>query len=82
MILGYLDPGSGSILLQSVLFGLLVWLLPAVLVANYAQRKGQSFGIYLLIGLFLSWIIALVVLLIVDAIGSSSEAKPSPADPS
>jgi hypothetical protein len=72
MTLGYLDPGSGSIMVQS-LFGLLVWILPALLVAKYAQNKGKSFALYLFVGLFLSFVIALLVLL-VDLSGDEKAA--------
>jgi hypothetical protein len=81
MVLGYLDPGSSSVMFQVVFGGLLFWLLPAVLVARYAQSKGQSFGIYLLIALFLSWVVSLIVLLIVDAIQSSKGETAPPQAP-
>ncbi len=78
MILGYLDPGSGSILLQSF-FGILIWIVPAVLVAKFAQNKGKSFALYFLIGLFLSFVIALLVLLVDLSGDSKNEAGPPQA---
>ena len=55
-----------------VLLGLLVlvpiWIVLCVLVAKWAERKGQSFWAYLLIGLLLSPAIALIVLLGVVAV--------------
>jgi hypothetical protein len=80
MILGYLDPGTGSIMVQSV-FAILIWILPAVLVAKYAQNKGKSFALYFLVGFLLSFVIALLVLL-VDLSGDSkgeSAATQAPA---
>jgi hypothetical protein len=43
------------------------WLGPAWLVAMYAERKGYSFGIFLLLGLFVSWLVALVLALLLKA---------------
>jgi hypothetical protein len=73
MLMGYLDPGSGSLLAWAIL----VWVVPALLVARLAQRQGQGFVAYLFIGLFLSWVIALVTLgvaLIVQSRRSAEEA--------
>ena len=76
MILGYLDPGSGSIMVQSV-FAILIWILPAVLVAKYAQNNGKSFALYFLIGFFLSFVIALLVLLVALSGDSKDQAGPA-----
>jgi hypothetical protein len=37
------------------------WLGPAWLVAMYAERKGYSFWGFLLVGLFVSWLLTLVL---------------------
>lgn len=41
-----------------------LWLLPAWLVARYAQRKGYSFALFLIAGLIWSWLLALIVALL------------------
>jgi hypothetical protein len=79
MILGYLDPGTGSIMVQSIL-AILIWILPALLVAKYAQNKGKSFALYFLIGFFLSFVIALLVLL-VDLSGDAKNEPQASAGP-
>ncbi len=33
------------------------WILPSVLVANLAQRKGQSWIVFFLLSLFVSWVL-------------------------
>ena len=49
---------------------IVVWLAPAVLIAKYAESKGQSFVLFLLLGLFVSWIVsAIVALLVTDRSG-------------
>jgi hypothetical protein len=55
-----------------------LWVLPAVLVAINAQDKGHSFGLFLLLGLVASWVLALVVLLLVQD-KRDTTASPAPA---
>jgi ABC-type microcin C transport system permease subunit YejB len=44
---------------------LLLWLVPALLVAKLAERKGRSFAVYLVASLIIGWIIPLIAALIV-----------------
>ena len=53
---------AGSALLLVLM---LMWFLPSYFVARYAENRGQSFGLFLLLGLFASWIIALIVTMVV-----------------
>lgn len=50
-------------------FGLLavlvLWLLPALLVARLAERKGRPFALYLIASLIIGWPIPLLAALIV-----------------
>jgi hypothetical protein len=43
----------------------LFWILPAYLVAKYAQGKGQSFGAFFVFGLLLGWVITGIVALLI-----------------
>jgi hypothetical protein len=49
-----------------VLFVALIafWLVPAVLTARLADRKGRSFSVYLVASLLIGWIVPLVAALI------------------
>jgi hypothetical protein len=50
------------------LLGLLtLFVLPAVLVARMADRRGRSFAVYLIAGLIVGWIIPLLAVLILPA---------------
>jgi len=42
-----------------------VWIAPAVLIAKYAESKGQSFAAFLLIGLLVSWVVSAIAALLV-----------------
>lgn len=44
---------------------LLIWVVPAVLVAKLAERKGRSFAVYLIASLVIGWIIPLIAALMV-----------------
>ncbi len=66
IVLAYLDPGSGPPILTIVVVLVLLYVVPAFLVASYAKRKGHSFGLFLLLGLVTSWIISLIVALVVE----------------
>ena len=48
-----------------LIFLLLIWLVPAVLVAKLAERKGRSFGVYLIASLIIGWLFPLIAALIV-----------------
>lgn len=48
-----------------LIFVLLFWLVPALLVAKLAERKGRSFAVYLVASLIIGWIIPLIAALIV-----------------
>jgi hypothetical protein len=41
------------------------WIVPAVLVARLAERKGRSFGVYLVASLIIGWLIPLIAALLV-----------------
>lgn len=71
MLMGYLDVGSGSMLGMAILF----WVVPALLVARLAQKQDQGFGAYLFIGLFLSWVVALVTLCVALVVQSRRSAQ-------
>ena len=40
------------------------WILPSVLVAHLAQRKGQSWVVFFLLSLFVSWVLMAVIALV------------------
>lgn len=65
MLSAYLDSSSTIGPLEVLVIGLL-WVGPAILVARYASRKGQSFGVFLIVALVVSWVIALVAALVVE----------------
>jgi hypothetical protein len=48
-----------------LIFALLVWFVPSLLVARLAERKGRSFAVYLIASLIIGWIIPLIAALIV-----------------
>jgi hypothetical protein len=50
------------VVLLLVLIGL--WVVPAVLTARLASRKGRSYGVYLVASLLIGWLIPLVAALI------------------
>lgn len=56
---------SNPIHLVLLLALLLFWVGPAVLAGRLAERKGRSFGVYLVVSLVIGWPIPLVVALIV-----------------
>jgi hypothetical protein len=68
-VLAYLDSSSGANVAQAII-GLAVaaaiYVVPAFLVARYAANKGHSYGIFLVLGLLVSWLISLLVALAVD----------------
>jgi hypothetical protein len=41
------------------------WVVPAVLTARLAERKGRSFAVYLVVSLIIGWLIPLIAALIV-----------------
>jgi hypothetical protein len=44
-----------------------LWVLPSVLVARLADRKGRSFSVYLIVSLIIGWLIPLLAALIVPS---------------
>lgn len=44
---------------------LLLWILPTILTARLAARKGRSFAVYLIASLLIGWPIPLIAALIV-----------------
>jgi Short C-terminal domain len=61
-----------------VIFGAF-WLVPSWLIAMRAERKGYSFWGFLLVGLFASWILELIIVLILDD-RRGSELRAAPTD--
>lgn len=45
---------------------LIIWVLPCVLIAKWAERKGHSFGIFLVLGLLISPFVSLIVAAVVS----------------
>ncbi len=43
------------------------WVVPAVLTARLAERKGRSFGVYLVAALLIGWPVPLVAVLILPS---------------
>ena len=52
-----------------------VWIIPALLVARLAERKGRNFAAFLVAALFIPWPITLVVVIALPArpAGSAQE---------
>jgi hypothetical protein len=48
-----------------VLVLLVLWVVPAVLIALLARRKGRSFGLFLIASLVFFWPIPLIVALVI-----------------
>ncbi len=46
--------------------GCVLWLIPAWLVARYAEAKGHSFAGFLVAGLLVSWALSLIVALVLQ----------------
>jgi hypothetical protein len=68
-VLAYLDtssgPGAGTIVGVG-LFIFVIYFLICWWIARYAERKGQSFIAFLLLGVLVSPIISLIVALVID----------------
>jgi hypothetical protein len=60
------------VVLLLALLGL--WIVPSVLTGRLAERKGRSFGVYLVASLLIGWLIPLIAALIVR---DRSEARPA-----
>ena len=60
-----------------------VWIAPTVAIAKYAESKGQSFALFLLLGLLVSWVVSLIAaLLVTDRSGPQPVVVTGPpADP-
>jgi hypothetical protein len=43
-----------------------LWVLPSYVVAKYAEAKGHSFGLFLFVGLCVSWFLAAFAALVVE----------------
>jgi hypothetical protein len=52
------------------------WIVPAVLTARLAARRGRSFGVFLIIALLVGWPIILIVTLIMPARDKRTDAEP------
>jgi hypothetical protein len=51
------------VVLLLALLGL--WIVPSVLTARLAERKGRGFGVYLVASLLIGWLIPLLTVLVV-----------------
>jgi hypothetical protein len=51
------------------------WVVPAVLVARLAGRKGRSFGVYLVTSLLIGWWFPLIAALVVRDRAASDDAR-------
>lgn len=47
-----------------VLILVIIWFLPAFLVARYAANRGQNLWLFLLLGIVVSWVVSLIVALL------------------
>jgi hypothetical protein len=59
-----------------ILCVVLIWILPATLVALHAETKGYSFWGFLLLGCFSSWILSLIIVLNLNDRRKSIPTKP------
>ena len=60
---------SNPIHLIALLAVLAIFVVPAILVARLAERRGRSLAVYLIASLLVGWIVPLIVLLILPARG-------------
>jgi DNA-directed RNA polymerase subunit RPC12/RpoP len=65
------DLSEIGILVAIILAVFLAWLIPSWFVAMHAERKGYSFWGFLVLGMLVSWPIALAASLLLDNRGSS-----------
>ena len=54
----------GPMEVLALLVLVLIWLVPAYLVARFAEGRGQSFGLFLVVGRATSFVVSLVLALI------------------
>jgi MFS family permease len=62
---------SNPIHLLALIVVLLCFVVPAVLVARLADRRGRSFAVYLIASLIVSWVVPLLALLVLPDRGRS-----------
>jgi MFS family permease len=62
---------SKPIHLLALIVVLLCFVVPAVLVARLADRRGRSFAVYLIASLIVSWVVPLLALLVLPDRGRS-----------
>jgi MFS family permease len=55
---------SNPIHLLALIVVLLCFIVPAILVARLADRRGRSFAVYLIASLIVSWVVPLLALLV------------------
>jgi hypothetical protein len=48
-----------------VVVAVLLYVVPAFLVARLAERKGRSYGVYLVASLVIGWLFVLIVVLVI-----------------
>lgn len=53
----------------------MIWIIPAVLVARMAERRGRSFVVFLIIALVIPWPILLVVVLALPHRGKEQDPE-------
>lgn len=57
-----------------IILGIVLWVLLALWPAFIARRKGYSFVLFLIIALFISWLLALIIILIMKDKNTTKES--------
>ena len=57
-----------------LIMGIVLWVLLALWPAFMARRKGYSFVLFLIIALFLSWLLALIIVLVMKDKNKTAES--------
>jgi hypothetical protein len=69
---------SNPIHLAALLGIIVLWLLPTILTARLAERKGRSFAVYLVVSLLIGWPIPLIAALILRPRKAATTSPPRP----
>ena len=56
---------SNPIHVLSLVVLVALWIVPSILVARLAERKGRSFGVYLVASLLIGWLFPLIAALVI-----------------
>jgi drug/metabolite transporter (DMT)-like permease len=71
---------SGPLAVLVIVVSMAVWVLPSVLIARYAEHKGHSYVLFLLIGLFVSFFVSAVLTFMVEDRSARPQAPPDRLD--